>query len=1339
MYAIAKKYLALAAAVMMTTALGTGCSGGQKTAEQPTAKAKVAVSARSIQADISKITLTVDAGTGGAAAGLPFSVDLSKASTGNVWNANVTGIPAPAAPGVSRLFTAAAFNSANVKIFEGSTNATVIAGNTAAVTIVLQELNPNPGAQNYAPVITALTASNSYVLPGQTGTFSVTAYDPDDAAHYNRPAFAGGLAYLWTASCDNGTIALGSATAATTTFTAPAAPVTSALCQVSIKVSETGLANNSSVTTYFTLSVNGNFGSADVFAFPNSYPIVTVRGDLRYNFFSDVTAFPVGQQGDLFFTALDPDGDDVRFDLTGACGTGFDAAGALAGGSALAANQFSAITKTTANGGPVSPVTASALFTFNPTFAYPSPVVSFTDPTRSCQFVVDVHDLCTAGNCGATGAAGSLPNGANKTTTIGGAAVTSHTIGALNATAPSQARRAPAIVRAVAPNQLPTSPPASGVQSWDPQKVAIVLPGTAYNLTAEAFDQYEAGPLTAAWSCNTGNMPTAAVVNTQTNGVKSLKSASTWTSPATLVGAMSCTVTFTSTASTLSTVVTFQFAGNDPCIGIANNTACTHANKCVAGATCQNSVCTPPTGTFNVTNGATVPTTGVSGTAACVVANDAFGAPDTCHTAGQCNANTGACSNPIVTVATTCNADNSGCTVADSCNLTTGACTAGPAPTSCPNVPANSFCYDGAASPASICAPTAGSATAYTCNFPARALGFTCSPANAAVKCTGSVPFAAYQCDGAGACLGNGVGTCAGGQCSSGGTCQAATGQCSGGTNVAAGTSCDLDANACTLDTCNGSGTCVAGASCPAGTACQSTTVGCVALAPVPSAAADLRISPPASLAINSTSHSFVAGTIASTTAVPFGPSATWPVASGGGLDIFVARYNSAGTIDWAVNIGDDDPTIDIQDQSAVGMAVTADNTAVITGKLTGTVTFGSNTVISASGIAFLGGLNANGPIIPVVSGPLADVRLWARPFNLGTAGLVKSIASNPGLASGAGSNRVAVCGQTNVAATQFAAGCDKLTATGVPTTAALCTAATGTFTAATTVVYNGGAAGSLPDAVLGVFDTFGNRIWGFQLVGGVNTTESCNSVAIADNGDVVATGWFDGASITFPTTSGTALVLNSPGADATKKYMWVARYNAAGAIQNAVAFTGTANINPQGIAMTSTDDVYVVGAFTGTATIGAAISDAGSADAFFVKLTGATLAPAWNAQRFGGTDVDGLKSVATTSLGDALLFGSIGAAPTTGAVVQTSAGAADMVFVKVHGATGAVDFQTRYGNNLTQTGDQVAVNRSGLPADIDHWSFVGTSSGTVAYAPAGSAQATSTDVNLVFGALAVP
>jgi hypothetical protein len=1243
-----KRYLALLAAVVMTGALGSGCSA--KKDEAATAKAQVSVQMKVI-ADVTRIQLTI---TGNGQS--PIIADLTKASAGNVWTANVSSIPANAT-GVNYTFTAEAFQGAT-KIYEGATIATVIAGQTAKVIILLQELNVPPGPTNYAPVITSITATNSYVLPGQGGTFAVTAADPD---HNGEP-----LTYAWSAKCDAGTLTLGSPTAATTSFTAPGV---NALCAVTITVSETSTAaNNSSplsVTTYFTLAVNANFGSADIFAFPNSYPVVSVRGDFRYNFFSDVVGQTVGQNGDLFFSAFDPDGDNLRFDLSAQCGDALNTAnGTLTSGAvAVASNQFSAVG-----------FNSKSPATWSPTFGYPAPVSPFANPAKDCIFTVVVHDLCTGGNCGTAAADGS-----NKVATVGGAPVTSSTTGIINAIHPAQPKRAPSITRVFAPNQL--GPVAVGVQTWDAPKIAIIDPNKPYNLTVEALDTYEAGPLSVLWSCNTGSAPPAGTLNTTSADPKYLKSLLTWTSPNSLIVGMACTATFTSAASGLSTVATFQFAGSDPCVGVADATACVHANKCLSGTTCLAGVC----------QGGTAQT--------CTAA-------DQCHVAGTCDANTGVCSNPNAADATLCNADGNGCTQADACLA--GVCTAGPA-VSC-TTPPNSYCY--AAGPGT-CATT--SASTFTCNYVPAATTVACTAANATAKCNGTSTFAGFACDGAGACVGSGSVACGSTQCATGGACSATTGACAGAGPLAAGTLCN-DANNCTgtvaaPDKCDGNGSCVGGAfPCAAGDSCTPNGTGftCLHTTQVtPVVAWDLQLSPPAGVAMDAAGNTYAAGNIFTNVAVDFASgrypalaATAIPLKSAGGVDAFLAKYDASGSIVWATTVADD-VTTNTNDQTATGAAVTANATAAVIGKVIGKVTFGTSVVNASAALPYVGAFDVSGA---------APARKWAAGYDLGANGVFKSIAANPNHAS----NRIAVCGLASGAASGL-----------VPS-----------------AVYGGAT-----DLVLAVFDSAGTLLWSTQLGGAGN--ETCSAVTVDDNGDVFATGQFDGASLTFPAAS--PITLTGPGTTA-RKFIWVAKFAGAGSAGGAstlaaVAYNGTLGVaNPVSLAVAATGDVVVGGSFGGNLTIGAAMASAGSDDAFVAKLNGITLAPAWNALRFGGTGVDIVKGVAVTSLGDIVVTGNFapssasvraanGGVDTSGAVKLLSAGAADMFVAKFNGGTGATDGAAAYGDAGTQNGDGMAVNRFG--ATPDGIAFVGTISGTFSFGAVGPVTAAGgTDVGLVFAKL---
>jgi len=1210
-----KRYLALAAAVMMTAALGSGCA---KKSDERSAHAKITVDASALQSDVQSIQLTITGEPDSPGApGFPITAFLTKPSpSSNVWVGNVSSIPAAATPGLRRTFTASAYsgpNATGTKLYEGTTIAFVITGQTAQVTIILQELNPGSSDTNYAPVITSVTSTAAYLLPGQGGTFSVSGYDPDDSTHLNRPQFNGEpLAYLWSASCDSGTLALSSPTASTTAFTAP--NVTTALCTISVRVSETALTNNSSVTTYFTVAVNGNFGNADLFAFPNTGPIVTVRGDFRYNFSSDVITIPVGQQGDLFFHATDPDGDNVRYDLSAICSdAGFDGAGQLSTGAVpVDAVNFSAITLTTASG-----------TSFDPTFGYPSPVMNYADPHASCQFKILVHDLCTAGNCGPAGSQGSKPDGADR----GGA-----TTGYLNASAPAQPRRAPSIVRVTVPNQNGGTVP--GVNSWDPQRYVVVLPSTTYNLSVEGYDNYEAGPLTITQVCNVGVGTPGAF--TTPSGIKSGKLDATWTAPSGLVADMSCSFTVTSVASGLATVAQVHFAGTDPCIGQADGTVCDDGNACTTGTTCLSGVCAGGT------------------TTTC-------SALDACHVAGVCDPNTGVCSNPTAANGTSCNADSSGCTAGDSCQA--GVCQAGSA-VAC-NSPPNGYCF-----PASGACQSTGNST-FTCQYTAN-VGGTCSVANAGAKCNGSAQFTSFACDASGACVGSGSQACANTVCANGNVCQAASGACAGGSNSPSTTPCD-DADACTTaDHCNGAGTCIGGgALCPAGQTCSAGS--CLVPRPVPVRVNTVRYVPPGGLSMDTSGNTYLAGYFGSLAAVNFQTESGGPainLTTQGGSDALIAKYSASGAIQWITQIGDNTAS-NATDQTLTLSAVSQNGKVVAVGKFAGGVTMGTDTVSAANPTPVVAGFNSDG------------TKAWVKMYDLGANGLFQAVAANPNQSS----NRFAACGYADGAATSLDP----------------------------SAVYGGA-----QDAIIGAWDSNGAKLWAKQ-IGTTALNENCAAVAVDNSGNVIAVGQFDGATIDL----GGGFVLTGPNSTA-QKYLWIARFDGAtGATLAAAAFNGTlGNAVPRALSVSAAGDIAVGGSFTGNLTIGAAMTTAGSEDAF-VALLHSDFSVAWNAVRIGGTALDLVRSVAFTSFGDIVALGNFnpssaafrtanGGNDTNGAAGLLSAGSADAMVLKINGLTGATDDAKSYGNAATQSGDTIAVNRFGA----NQISFTNTSGGTVTYAP---------------------
>jgi hypothetical protein len=1311
------KSIALAAALAAVTIAGCSGGSGAKSGDTagPVGNAKFSVSTEATQAQINHLTLTIGAGavSGSNPAMTDIVVELTKSGAyQNQWTGALANIPA----GTARLFKAAAYRNPGTAaadlVYYGETVANVSAGSTATVTLMLQEQNRAPGPTRYAPQLTSLTVSNSYVLPGTPVAIHATATDPDGQGNP--------LTYSISSVCDAGSgtfsPASGSGGAFDTTFLGP---VVNATCQVALLVKETATAGNAntplSVTTYFTVVVNANFGKVNVTAFPNSYPIISVLGDFRYNYFSDVTIMPVGQQADFHFTATDPDGDNMKFTLTTKCGTDLVNAatqpnlssdyfwylkGSTYVGHAMATDGTSFTTVGSPGVTPPSPYTAE----WFPHFGGASDGFNFSDPTKDCIFTLTVNDLCTNGNCGSSGQ-GGLADGSVKTTTVGGVQVTSATIGVIDAVHPAMPNRAPAVEAVETVNQ--DGPSATGVQTWDPQKIAFVDINGTYNLSAAADDRWDGGSApaapTVAWSCNTGSLAHTEKAGTYAFGtvnVPDTTSNAVFTTGASVPPNAMCSATFTSPKTGLSTVVTFHFLKKDPCAinNLSNGTACSSGNLCLQNETCLNFVCQ-------------------GGSAVVCPVNDGQCQTAICDPALGCGINNKANNTP-------CDQDHNGCTQNDFCQA--GVCTQGAA-INC-NTPADPQCQSASGS----CttggtlgnAGWAGANNTYSCAYVSFADGTQCDKDGSG--CTQNDHCVLGACT---------VGTAVSCNTPADALCQNAPGSCVNGGSLGAGgfannsyscnytpkpngTSCAPELGLCYATQQCEAGVCTgSGSACQSGQSCNPADGSCKGSQVVATRALDVQTSPPGGLAMDTAGNTYLAGSFNLNVPVNFQTEVGQPainIKSVGGYDVVVAKYNQAGAIQWAVDIGDDD-LVSQNDQKATGAAVNNGNRVGIIGQMGGTVTFGANTILGAVTPHYVAALDG-----------ATGSRIWAKGFNLGGNGSFASIAASPNGASG----RFAVCGVASMAATSLVPG----------------------------ATFGGG-----QDLVIAAFDSSGGLLWSKQIGGTGN--ENCRSIAVDDNGNVFAAGQFDGASITFPPLA----AMTGPNAT-SRKFMWVVKFD--GATGNALAQASFANSTPAATPISAFPDALAVDPsgnllvgvhYSGTIEVpaGTALVSAGGDDALVMKLgvSGTALVPAWSGVRFGGTGIDLIKGIASTSFGDIVVVGTVnpsngtfkaanGGFDTNGAVQLTVNGttAPDQFIVKLNGQTGAADLPAGvtmvYGDTGTQNGDSIVVNKySVVPSARDAMTFGGTLTGTVnyngTYGAAGSVSATNAaDQSLVFGAL---
>jgi hypothetical protein len=731
-----------------------------------------------------------------------------------------------------------------------------------------------------------------------------------------------------------------------------------------------------------------------------------------------------------------------------------------------------------------------------------------------------------------------------------------------------------------------------------------------------------------------------------------------------------------------------------------DSNGCTQDDHCQAGActagaavVCTNTSnsCQEASGTCASTgnNSHTCSFTNKGPTTAC---NDHDGCTtdDRCDGAGNCMGTTVTCTTPL---------DTQCQTVAGTCNSTgdaTYACNYGTLPdtTTCNadsnGCTADDHCHSGlcTAGAAVVCTNTSNSCqeasgtcastgtNSHTCSFTNKGDGTACDDGN---RCTGAPGAAvADQCQG-GQCQGGTATVCADATCSTGGTCNPANGHCEGGVNLPITQSCD-DGNPCTTsDHCDGNGACAGGAKCAVGQTCDSSGT-CHATGIQADVVKDLQTTTPGSLATDAAGASYVVAGIALSNPVAFDGI---QVASYGDTDVFLAKYDASGTAVWAFNVGDA-----ANPQIGSGVAVTQDGTVAAIGQFTGKMQTGATPADLVSGLSasntldFLLAVNASN-----------GAGKWGKQFDDGSNGRLMAVAANPNSSA----NRIAVCGISSAAATNL---------TGVTT-------------------FGGGNT----DAVLAWFKSDGTAVKAFEF--GNSGDETCNAVAIDDNGDVYATGQFNGATLQIG-----GVTLTGPGTS-SRKFIWVAKFDgSSGAVVSAAAFNGTLGAaQPNSLTVDASGKLVMAGQFTSNLTIGTTLTSAGQADAFVAKLdpSAATMAPIW-AVRMGSTSLDAATGVATTSFGDVVVVGYFNKT-TTGVAALTAHGtsAADAFILKLNGGTGTADFASGYGDGQTQTADAVTVNRYASNQVV----VAGTFSGTITYDAVPTVTAANgTDVYLTLGHL---
>jgi hypothetical protein len=289
-------------------------------------------------------------------------------------------------------------------------------------------------------------------------------------------------------------------------------------------------------------------------------------------------------------------------------------------------------------------------------------------------------------------------------------------------------------------------------------------------------------------------------------------------------------------------------------------------------------------------------------------------------------------------------------------------------------------------------------------------------------------------------------------------------------------------------------------------------------------------------IATDSDGNVYVTGSYAGS--VTFAPGTTLTSTSGS-TDVFVAKYDTSGTVQWARSIGG--TTFD----AGYGIATDSAGNVYVIGNYNNTATFAPGTTLTSAGSsdAFVAKYDTSGTV------------QWARSIG-GT-----SADNGYGIATDSNGN-VYVTGRYFGSVT---------------------------FAPGTTLTSAGSS-----DAFVAKYDTSGTVQWATS-IGGTGADYGYG-IATDSNGNVYVTGYYVGSA-----TIGSTTLTSAGSTD-----VFVVKYDTSGTVQWATSIGGTSFDYGRGIAVDSGGNVYVIGYYSGTATFapGTTLTSAGSSDVFVAKYS---------------------------------------------------------------------------------------------------------------------------------------
>jgi secreted PhoX family phosphatase len=351
------------------------------------------------------------------------------------------------------------------------------------------------------------------------------------------------------------------------------------------------------------------------------------------------------------------------------------------------------------------------------------------------------------------------------------------------------------------------------------------------------------------------------------------------------------------------------------------------------------------------------------------------------------------------------------------------------------------------------------------------------------------------------------------------------------------------------------------------------------------------------SIAVDGSGNVFVSGFFNNSISI-----GTTTLTSGGLEDIFVAKFNSTGDVQWARSGGGTD-----RDYGNV-LALDGSGHVYVAGNFSGIASFGTTTLTApdGSGDAYIAKYNSNGTLE------------WAKNYG-GTGGQnIQGITID-------GSGTIYITGFFTTSATF---GSTTLTAAGSTNSLR-----TDIFTAKLT--------------------NSGDVQWAKGAGGSGNETSL--DIAVDGNGNSYITGYLTGLPAIFGSTTLTPIGSTD---------LFVAKYNSNGDLQWAKLEGGTGADLAESIDVDASGHAYVTGYFSGNATFGAtSLTSVGDSDVLVIKYN-ANGEVQW-AKSAGGAGQDMGRAIAVKGTGKAHVTGTFKEAATFGPTPLTSSGDSDVFIAK--------------------------------------------------------------------------